>query len=489
MQRIFHSVDSDNLATHFPYVAILPDDIVTPLQFNDTEFSLLEGTPLQADARKKRRLNFVAFFRALAWLRDVQREHPFSPAFSGCLGSLVASIGEQTVEVLLARQYDWGADVEVYPTFKTWLWASTAYTSRAFPPKMLATGGEDRSLLAPVLLPGIDAFNHARSVPVTWTFPCATATDPAEPAVAVTVSSAAAHTSVDELCAAITIHYPVKAGQQVFNCYGAKSNEEFLTGYGFVLPGGPDDTLTLVIGGSSGTCHASRTSKAAHTPPELEGNESSAGCYALSLRKPWGQRHYWFRSQKGSPLIPAPAALLMELRERLVDSDAGDAFTGEITSTSQPSLNDSWLLKAHIATPSLPGSPAERDDADAQSQATKGPSELADVSSHSLRRAAVSARRRAQDKLEALRLDGEVLETLESLLCAKRKSFKLSQKAIDARLQTDAGVVAVRKEVRDMVEVYREGQAEILDQAIAWTREKMDELVELIDDAEAKLDV
>lgn len=39
----------------------------------------------------------------------------------------------------------------------------------------------------------------------------------------------------------------VVPGAQVFNNYGAKSNEEFVASYGFVQPGGPDDVLVLAL--------------------------------------------------------------------------------------------------------------------------------------------------------------------------------------------------------------------------------------------------
>lgn len=40
----------------------------------------------------------------------------------------------------------------------------------------------------------------------------------------------------------------ISAGNEVFNNYGPKSNEEFLLSYGFVLDDNPDDTLILRLG-------------------------------------------------------------------------------------------------------------------------------------------------------------------------------------------------------------------------------------------------
>lgn len=41
---------------------------------------------------------------------------------------------------------------------------------------------------------------------------------------------------------------PIKAGEEVFNNYGAKPNDELLLGYGFVLQDNPEDALSLVMG-------------------------------------------------------------------------------------------------------------------------------------------------------------------------------------------------------------------------------------------------
>jgi hypothetical protein len=40
----------------------------------------------------------------------------------------------------------------------------------------------------------------------------------------------------------------VREGEQVFNNYGPKSNEELLLGYGFTLPHNPDDVVALKLG-------------------------------------------------------------------------------------------------------------------------------------------------------------------------------------------------------------------------------------------------
>lgn len=426
---------SDPILSHAEYVSMLPEDILTPVHFTDAELSLLEATPLHGDAIERRKRMLAAFVEAMRWIRS-------KPSTSTTHSHYHAALGDDTISL-----------DENHPLFPTWLWAATAYSSRAFPPSLVARPSDERSLSGPVLLPGIDAFNHARGVPVTWTYPCAPTHEPEKPAKA-----EAAESGGEDKEVAITLGYEVEMGKQAFNCYGGKSNEEFLAGYGFVLdsPDLPDDTLTLVLGGRVGEGNAPAAEEASGDA------SSSAESTALSLRKPWGSKHYW-RTGQG-----APAGLLFELRERLLEGTSDPA--------ARPDLEHSWLLKPHTATPSAGGTPASDGEAGPSSQANKG--------GESVRKAALLARHRDEARLSAAQLDGEVLETLEEMLCAKRKGFRAVQRRIDSGEDRAAGV---RLEVARMVKVYRRGQAMLLDQAVQWTRDRMDELVEVIEGLEERV--
>jgi hypothetical protein len=48
----------------------------------------------------------------------------------------------------------------------------------------------------------------------------------------------------------MVMHKHFQAGEEVFNNYGPKPNDELLLGYGFVLPNNPDDTLLLKLPGN-----------------------------------------------------------------------------------------------------------------------------------------------------------------------------------------------------------------------------------------------
>ena len=86
-----------------------------------------------------------------------------------------------------------------------------------------------------MLIPGIDALNHARAQPVTWV---------------VTSSPASASASASTPIISLVTHNASNPGSEIFNNYGAKPNSELLLGYGFTLPANPDDTIVLKIGGT-----------------------------------------------------------------------------------------------------------------------------------------------------------------------------------------------------------------------------------------------
>lgn len=118
-----------------------------------------------------------------------------------------------------------------------YLTASTYISSRAFPSTILSPTPSLISTPAsyPVLLPGVDALNHARAQPVSWvvTIPPSTSQLPHEPSIS------------------LVLHTATPCGSELCNNYGPKPNAELVLGYGFSLPHNPDDTILLKIGGSA----------------------------------------------------------------------------------------------------------------------------------------------------------------------------------------------------------------------------------------------
>ncbi|GAA5880500.1 hypothetical protein JCM3774_000629 [Rhodotorula dairenensis] len=183
---------------HEPYVSALPNpsSLRTPLYFTPRERALLRGTNLDGATSDRER----------QW----QRERD---------------------EVL--RRVRAPDEVKSAISWDHWLWACTMLSSRAFPSSLI---DGDRANSTPVLFPGIDLLNHRPTAKVTWS---------TDVHAAPTTSDAR---TADKGSLTIVLDETVSAGSQVFNTYGAKSNEELLLGYGFVLPPpNPADILALKL--------------------------------------------------------------------------------------------------------------------------------------------------------------------------------------------------------------------------------------------------
>lgn len=93
------------------------------------------------------------------------------------------------------------------------------------------------------MIPGLDSFNHRRGEPVTWEY------------------------RNDTTC--LFVRTEITPNAQIFNNYGAKSNEELLASYGFVQPSGPDDVLVLALRGGDSPKHYYWQQSQADPPEEL----------------------------------------------------------------------------------------------------------------------------------------------------------------------------------------------------------------------------
>ncbi|KAF9493651.1 SET domain-containing protein [Pleurotus eryngii] len=191
---------------HGPYLSMMPDQsrLRTSLHFNPQELDALKGSNLYA--------------ATLDRLSDMQAD------WTACHAAVMAA------DASLAGNF----------TFDSYLMVSTYLASRAFPSSILSP---NPTLVAspssyPVLLPGIDTLNHARGQPVTWL---------------VSYPDQIATASVRDPSVSLVLHASTQTGEELFNNYGPKPNSEFILAYGFTLPGNPDDTIVLRIGGQGGT--------------------------------------------------------------------------------------------------------------------------------------------------------------------------------------------------------------------------------------------
>lgn len=115
--------------------------------------------------------------------------------------------------------FDCGPNPNLPFSFKQYAWACGIFMSRAFPARVVYDDEESKDLS--MLVPVVDSLNHQPGTPVLWDG-----------------KNGAGFT--------FSVCHSVEPGAQVFNNYGAKTNEELLFGYGFCIEAAePFDTVTL----------------------------------------------------------------------------------------------------------------------------------------------------------------------------------------------------------------------------------------------------
>ncbi|CAO0790008.1 unnamed protein product [Mucor circinelloides] len=155
---------------YWPYINILPKVIKTPLIFDDSDMRYIQNTNLESATRERKAALFLDF--------------------------------EKIVEHL---------PQEIYKDDITWedfLWGYSVFTSRAFPYTLIDPTSKDQS---EVLFPLVDALNHKPNTKITWS----RNGDPETGSLSFVAGQA------------------YNMGEEIFNNYGPKSNEELLLGYGF----------------------------------------------------------------------------------------------------------------------------------------------------------------------------------------------------------------------------------------------------------------
>lgn len=117
------------------------------------------------------------------------------------------------------------ADPDNWTSFPNYLWALMMLKSRSFPSYLLKAGPHDPVDVmqedVAMLLPVIDLLNHKPAAKVTW------------------------EVRGDRFL--FTGDEKAVVGEQVFNNYGAKGNEELLLAYGFCLPDNKADSVALKV--------------------------------------------------------------------------------------------------------------------------------------------------------------------------------------------------------------------------------------------------
>lgn len=275
------------LSTHLPYIRILSGLAPSgPISYTPTERSLLQQTSLGASVPEKQaslaRSAGVARI-LIASLSELAREHAIPD-------------GTEANATWLTRVLD-------LPIEKLWQWGEFCYSSRAFPATMVYPGTQgcvpipawnqgtgivssQSEDMAPVLLPGLDSFNHQRGAQVVWHV--GRAAKPYAPADALfdretrrSLDAHGVHLVSNGSAIAFEVLRAVQQGDQVFNNYGPKGNEELLFSYGFTIPNGPDDYVRLTLPAADGQLtvelsksNTSQLEKAANAVAEWHGYKS-----------------------------------------------------------------------------------------------------------------------------------------------------------------------------------------------------------------------
>jgi len=185
------------------YLTSLPPTYDDPLWWDDIALAVVAGTDVGAAVDDRR-----------AWLQRA-------------LGILSAAAASAP-----ADHAGW-APLRHVLTWKTLRWAHSTHASRAFPASLgVPPGAPVDEAAVGCLLPGLDLLNHRYRTRITW--------ERRQDGVAFVTADG------------------VPAGAQVFNNYGAKSNDEFLVGYGFVLPRNVHDAAAVKVGvgGATGVMFA-----------------------------------------------------------------------------------------------------------------------------------------------------------------------------------------------------------------------------------------
>lgn len=429
-----------------PYINLLPEDIATPLHFRKEELQLLVGSPLYYHALESRRDTRRSCRTAVRWLLsrldNFEEDDKDKADLRAILEPLFISLKDEQEEGKGEYSHDleaqsWGLDEDAYKPLKLFRWATTIVGSRAFPPRLVQ--GADRPLTGPILVPGLDAFNHARQARVTWTYHQG-------PEQNVGASEALEGPKKAEKVT-LTIHSGLYKDKQVFNSYGPKSNEDFLASYAFVDPSMQDDVVSLVLGDS----RAANANASSSAGAQCDNEKGSEGSSAPTTRKsdttqepaslpaaggsinvsssdaaspssfiilPNGKKqHYWKMTD-----TTCPASLLKEVMDLL------------------PAIEETQQQEGHGAGKD------NNDDAD--------------------------KRQREED----LQMKGEALEIILDLLEAKNRAFLGAQTQIEQSTTTLAA--SQRQAVIDNVMIYRKGQGKILKKAIKIIGRDMDKVEE-----------
>lgn len=188
-----------------PYLRNLPLKLDSALVWNPNEWQLLRGTNLGNSIREK--LSTI-YSEWITWIKD--RGLPNDSLNFDEIND--QQLYQNFLEPASKGQFD------SWSSFPAFLWSHLILLSRAFPEYIIHPQCHEGSV---ILLPLLDLLNHDAHLKVQW------------------------YSEGEAFC--LEKNGGVAKGQELFNNYGAKGNEELLAGYGFVQEDNEFDYVALKI--------------------------------------------------------------------------------------------------------------------------------------------------------------------------------------------------------------------------------------------------
>lgn len=197
-----------------PYLDCLPEVVDSPLVWNSAELALLKGTNLGNSIADKLRSIFkewndLVTSNDIFDMGNIRDDCAIYENFDGTSHEIMFN------EIL---QRTASKTPPIWYSFSAFLWSHLIFLSRAFPEYIINKDCEQTSVM---LLPVIDLLNHDYHSKVEW-YP---------------ENYSFCYRQLDD----------IMEGQELYNNYGGKGNEELLAGYGFVLEENMFDSVALKI--------------------------------------------------------------------------------------------------------------------------------------------------------------------------------------------------------------------------------------------------
>ncbi|CCF60384.1 hypothetical protein KAFR_0K00290 [Kazachstania africana CBS 2517] len=212
--------DGTDLTEKFnPYLNALPKVVNSPLVWNPRELELLRNTNLGNSIRGKLKSIYKEWYDVVSNMTNKKffEVETISHDIS-CYENFEHISSERMYDDILSNTAN--KSPAVWYSFSAFLWSHLIFTSRAFPEYIINPECDPFSVM---LLPIVDLLNHDYQAKAEWS------------------------SNEDRSFCYKNLNENLKAGDEVLNNYGAKGNEELLSGYGFVLENNICDSLLLKL--------------------------------------------------------------------------------------------------------------------------------------------------------------------------------------------------------------------------------------------------